>query len=536
MIAMSNEYDVIVVGGGGSGLAAAVSAAEGGATVLVLEKAPRLGGTTAIAVGSFTANRTVYQEREGINDTVDAHEVDAGLFGPSAYQERNNSELRRYFLKHSADTLQWLIDKGLTFNGPNPEPPNRVPRMHNVVPNAKAYVTTLHRNLIMLGGHVRCNALVQSLIQEAGRVVGVTVELPTGRESFSANRGVVLSTGDYAGSAEMIKKYKGPEFSCIEGVNPGATGDGHRLALSVGAGLVNMDITYGPEIRFVPPLHLPFLQLIPTTSWSLRLLGYLAPFVPKALLRYWAKSLLVTWQHPEDSLFTDGAILINRDGERFCNETVTPERELAIAQQPKKVAYVLLDRRLAERYSSWPHFISTAPQIAYAYVDDYLRIRPDVATTSNSIEGLAARRGLPADRLRRTVDTYNRQTAQRGLQENGCSGKLHELVEGRWVLLGPVKAMFTTTEGGVRISHSLQALDTSGRVIPGLYATGQTGLGGMILWGHGLHIAWAITSGRLVGKVLSATTPEGDPPSMRIDAADENLLRPRTRRLVARWR
>jgi len=35
------------------------------------------------------------------------------------------------------------MDMGLTFHGPSPEPPNRVPRMHNVVPNAKAYIATL---------------------------------------------------------------------------------------------------------------------------------------------------------------------------------------------------------------------------------------------------------------------------------------------------------------------------------------------------------------------------------------------------------
>ncbi len=77
-----NQYDVIVVGGGGSGLAAAVAAAEHGVQVLLLEKTSHLGGTTGIAVGSFTANRTVYQRRAGIDDNADDHEADAARFGP----------------------------------------------------------------------------------------------------------------------------------------------------------------------------------------------------------------------------------------------------------------------------------------------------------------------------------------------------------------------------------------------------------------------------------------------------------------------
>jgi hypothetical protein len=40
-------------------------------------------------------------------------------------------------------------------------------------------------------------------------------------------------------------------------------------------------------------------------------------------------------------------------------------------------------------------------------------------------------------------------------------------------------------------------------LLDGLYAVGQVGLVGQILWGHGLHIAWAMTSGRLVGNVLA---------------------------------
>jgi predicted oxidoreductase len=78
-----------------------------------------------------------------------------------------------------------------------------------------------------------------------------------------------------------------------------------------------------------------------------------------------------------------------------------------------------------------------------------------------------------------------------------------ELADGQCVLLGPAKAYFTTTEGGAAINQSFQVLDDHEQPIKGLYAVGQNGLGGQVLWGHGLHIAWAMTSGRLAGKQLA---------------------------------
>jgi fumarate reductase flavoprotein subunit len=88
------------------------------------------------------------------------------------------------------------------------------------------------------------------------------------------------------------------------------------------------------------------------------------------------------------------------------------------------------------------------------------------------------------------------ETLQKTIKDTGLSGDC-------WLLLGPCRAYFTTTEGGAAIDQSLRVLDEKDEPIPGLFAVGQNGLGGQILWGHGLHIAWALTSGRLVGKILA---------------------------------
>ena len=120
-----------------------------------------------------------------------------------------------------------------------------------------------------------------------------------------------------------------------------------------------------------------------------------------------------------------------------------------------------------------------------------MKLRPDVAV-SGSLTHIASSRGLRESELRRTVEETNSQLSR------------HDLTVDNWALLGPAKAYFTTTEGGAAITEQFQVLDQSDNPIPGLYAVGQNGIGGQILWGHGLHNAWAITSGRLAGKFVAS--------------------------------
>jgi fumarate reductase flavoprotein subunit len=117
-------------------------------------------------------------------------------------------------------------------------------------------------------------------------------------------------------------------------------------------------------------------------------------------------------------------------------------------------------------------------------VADYLKLRPDVAVQGGSLDEITEKRKIPVEHLQKSAEAGG-------------------LAKGPWVLLGPTKAYFTITEGGVVINKKFMALDSKGDPIPGLYAVGQNGLSGQILWGHGLHIAWAMTSGRLVGKQLA---------------------------------
>lgn len=492
---MAETFDVIVVGAGGSGLAAAHSAAEHGGRVLVLEKRPQPGGTTGIAVGSFTAAGTSLQRQAGVEDNPEQHIEDAGNFPPDEIEARNADAMRAFFLREAATTFEWLRGIGLSFVGPSPEPPNRQPRMHNVVPGAKAYIAAMQLGLQRKGAVLRSNVAVESLLRDGDQVVGVRAVVDGATREYHASRGVILAAGDYASNRELIAKHKGEQYREIEGINPFATGDGHELAKNAGGKLVNMDVTYGPELRFVPSSKRPFQQWLPASGVAARVIGAVAARLPNWIMRSMIKRLLVTWQHPENALFDDGAVLLNREGKRFVDETKYPDREIALAAQPGKIAYILLDGRLINRYSAWPHFISTAPDIAYAYVADYQRLRPDVTHCGATLDEVARQVTLDPAAVRRSVQEYNASLPERGTQNS-------PLEEGPWVFMGPVKAYFTTTEGGAVVNQQMQVLAEDGSVIPGLYAVGQNGLSGMILWSHGLHIAWAMTSGRLAGAAV----------------------------------
>ena len=59
------------------------------------------------------------------------------------------------------------------------------------------------------------------------------------------------------------------------------------------------------------------------------------------------------------------------------------------------------------------------------------------------------------------------------------------------------KLTVTDSSGG---TGNLQVLGTGDIPIPGLYAAGSTGQGGLLLEGHGHHLGWGFTSGRIAGR------------------------------------
>ena len=337
--------------------------------------------------------------------------------------EVDNLALRRILVDEAAEALRWLEHLGVSFVGPSPEPPHRVSRMHNVVPGSAAFGACLARECARLGVEIRCGWRMTGLIVEEGRVRGVQASAGDGvTQGFTATRGVVLAAGDFSASPELKARYFGPEVVAADPVNPLSTGDALLIAESVGARILNGRMGNPPKLRFVPAPP-GWLQRLPASPWVGRALAFAWRMAPQWLIRPFVVQFLTTAMGPEATLFRCGAVLVDPEGRAVPTDARNTARHLPLT--PSRLGYVVFDSRCAEQLRSWPNFVSTAPGVAYAYLDDYRRGRPDIYHEATSVDALAAAIGAQADLLK---------------------ASLGERMHGPWIALGPLRGYVTLTD------------------------------------------------------------------------------------------
>ncbi len=318
------------------------------------------------------------------------------------------------------------------------------------------------------------------------------VGVEAGTDRILGRRGVVLTAGDFTSGEALKRRFISDQAAKIGGVNPTATGDGQTMALELGARVLNGDLALGPEIRFVPPPRENLVGRLPPWPALATFMAWSLDHMPPALLRPFVMSFVTTALAPSPALFEAGALLVNRQGERFCDERDEPA--LALPDQPDKQAFILLDEAIAQTFSAWPNFISTAPGVAYAYLADYRRNRKDVFHSAPSLAALARKIGAPAAALEQAVHS---------VPETGSNRPRATLGQAPFYALGPVRSVFVHNEGGLAVDLEHRVLGPDDQPIPGLYAAGSTGQGGLLLKGHGHHLAWAFTSGRRAGRIVA---------------------------------
>ena len=149
------SFDVVVVGGGGAGLAAAAEAARLGRSVVLLEKNPKLGGSTAWSVGSMSITNSPHQQRARHT----GHAAGA-LRGPRAARRpatrrATTCKLRRILVENTTDMFEWLTRPRPRVRGADAGAAAPRNRMHLVLPNSRAFPYYLGRHCRRLGVDIR---------------------------------------------------------------------------------------------------------------------------------------------------------------------------------------------------------------------------------------------------------------------------------------------------------------------------------------------------------------------------------------------
>ncbi len=295
-----------------------------------------------------------------------------------------------------------------------------------------------------------------------------------------------------------MKVANGPDEARVPAVNANNTGDGFRLGSDVGGVMLQMDRLY-EGLRFPPGKFPDPIKLLPSHPVVSRLVRLVAERLPKNLLALLLRGALTSWVGPNNTMYGAGAILVNDRGLRLANEDSDKALARGVAADGGR-GYMVFDAALAERFSAWPNPVSTFPGVAYAYVQDYKRYRPAMFHTGATIEEVARKAGIDPQGLAETVRRL------RGYAETGVDPEFGRtrfgggIGEGPYYVLGPMQPYITLADGGLAVDTALRATTPDGHAIPGLYAAGSTGQGGLQLLNHGLHIGWAMVSGRIAGR------------------------------------
>lgn len=230
------DVDVVVIGSGAAGLSAALTAARGGASVLVVDSADRVGGASALSGGSFMAAGTAQQAAAGYpGDT-------AGAFH-DYYLSFNRWDadpaVARRFCDAAGSTLRWLEGLGVEFLPENVyraglEP---APRSHRPTGGGLAVVQALRTALEKHPGvEFALGNRVDALLTEGDLVTGVRAR----NEDLTAYA-VIIATGGFGSNPELVKRHYPDAGRAGEGVWSPApatcVGDGLKIAEAVGAGV-----------------------------------------------------------------------------------------------------------------------------------------------------------------------------------------------------------------------------------------------------------------------------------------------------------
>ena len=481
--------DIVVVGAGASGTAAALAAAESGAKVIVLEKAPAVGGAGQIASGLFAVDSSLqkakFKNNPELLKQLTADELYKQLMDYNHYL--SNAKITRRVIDQSASTVDWLQGHGAKLElidwnpqqGQNPYP-IRWRIYHRYQDNHTAFVN-MYKSLEKMGGKLLTSTRAYDLEQDKdGNVTAVIAEKADGGKLTIKTKALVLATGGYGGDMKRLSE-KMESKQLTNRIAWANNGEGIDMALKAGAQKMgeNSALIHAAEFDGL------------TTSSA----GAHGMIDSNLLVRVLKTPLL--WVDPA--------------GHRFCNEELIYDT-VYWANAGYSVGgkyFVVVDGKTLDAYTAdkLPFEVSGAGPANPPGKGDFRAfaeeaVRQGVGFKADTLEELAKKAGFDSGFTKQVAD-YNKAVETK----KDPFGKPAEFLQ-FGVKEGPfyafrAKVVSLSTLGGLRVNENMQVLDGDYRTIGGLYATGNNAYGFYSTPSYppyqGLALGFAYNSGRIAG-------------------------------------
>lgn len=536
------EADVLIVGTGAAGMAAALAAVGKGASVILFDKMPFKGGTTAKSGGVFWIPNNPGLQANGVKDErADALRYMARLAHPTRYA-RNGPLLgltqaefdliaafydngarvvkaleascglkaipwatweEKDYPDYYADLAENTVHRGRSLVPDSSDDPDSVvwPKNGGAGPRL---VQLMSDGLKGKPAQILLDHQVLDLVRsDTGKVIGLTLDRGDKQPArFKARKGVVFCSGGFTHNPALARNHLQGHIwgGCAA---PGSTGDFIPIATRAGAVLGNMNHAWWGQLPVEVALKTPSV----------------------------AASV---WSTPGDSV-----IQVNRYGQRFANEKIQyNERTQAHfywdavrAEYPNLLSIMIWDQRTAELYAGYDPIPGTNSRLPQIISGDSLaslavNIKARIDGIADKTGGFTLDDGFQKN-LEATIKRFN-QFAKDGKDEDFSRGEAAietafqfmnaEPAENPYpnrmmhpiAAKGPYYAVILgagtlDTKGGPVVNPRGEVLDAEGKAIAGLYAAGNCVAhpAGQAYWAGGGTIGPALTFGWLAGEAVS---------------------------------
>jgi tricarballylate dehydrogenase len=454
---LPNHVDVLVIGGGHAGLCAAITAAQEGAQVLLLERAPRVmrGGNTRHTRNLRAMHLTPVAGLEG---AYEADEYWQDLLRVT--QGATNKSLAQLMINQSESLLAWLLAHGVRFQ-----------------PSLSGTLSLSRTNAFFLGGGCAlANALylaadkcgvqvaydcdVRDLVMQDNTVASIVMRQSETEKTIEA-RAVVAACGGFQANAKLMREAWGPAADnfLIRGT-PYNEGQVLTSLMNQGAATVG-EATQCHAVAIdarAPKYDGGIVSRLDCVPFS---------------------------------------IVVNQNAHRFYDEgeDFWPKRYAIwgrlIAQQPGQIAYAIVDHKVANNFM---------PSLFPAY-------------QALSITELANQLHLPAAVLNATIEQYNKSVVPGSYDPeilDGCHTESLQPNKTNWALTldtppyyaYPLRPGITFTYLGLQVDEDARVHMANGKICSNLYAAGEIMAGNIL--GQGYCAGTGMTIGGVFGRIAGA--------------------------------